>query len=465
MASANRRARSIPFKDPLLSMMRAPAGSAAEQPWLAAMRAAAHERYLALGLPSPRVEEWKYTNLAPLAGLAFALPTPAAASEAALDAFATLGPADHRLVFVNGRLDVSLSRLGVLPEGVLFGGLAALLEREPARLAPHLGQGARLNGQALAALNGALMQDGGVLVIPPGHVLKEPIHLVFLGAAPASPLAWHPRLLVVAGADSRATLIESHLGQTGPYWSNLLTEVMIGDRAVFEHYKLQAEGAGAFHTAYSAVGLGEQARYRNVTLSLGARLARNEIVLRFNAPGAEAALDGAYLLDGAQHCDNTLCVDHAAPRCASRQIYKGVLDGTARGVFQGKITVHPGAVKTDGHQLSRAILLSPRAEIDTKPELEIYADDVKCGHGASAGALDEAQLFYLRARGIEQGVARALLIEGFLGDVLESIADLPQWLTKHSTCTSSHGAPQMRAATPADGISEAHASRHVPAEH
>jgi Fe-S cluster assembly protein SufD len=237
-----------------------------------------------------------------------------------------------------------------------------------------------------------------------------------------TPLAFHPRVLILAGRNSHATVVESHVGLGDrPYFSNLVSEVTLREGAVLGHYKLQNEQPGAFHLAATQVRLDSRSTYDGFVLSLGARLSRNEIRAHLGGGEIECRLNGAYAVAGDQHVDNTTFIDHAAPGSRSREVYKGVLDETARGVFQGKILVRPHAQKTDGHQLNRALLLSRGAEVDSKPELEIYADDVKCSHGAAIGEIDEDQLFYLRARGIDRMTARAILVEAFLGEVLDEI--------------------------------------------
>ena len=410
--------------------------------WLATLRAEARA-LIADGLPSPRVESWKYTNLQSLAERRFAV-VGARPRDVARNVLgrADLGRSAYRLVFVNGRLDAALSDLGALPKGATIMGLAVALEADSAALAGKIGRSEAVRGHVLAAYNTAFFADGALIKLNTGVALDRPVHLIFIGAAGALPLAFHPRLIVEAGANSQVTLIESHIGEAGAYWANPVTEIAVGPDAIMRHAKLQDETMDAHHLALVDVSVARGGRYDSTVLTLGAALSRHEIVVRLDGEHAKARLGGGYLIGGKQHCDNTTRIDHLMPRGTCREVYKGVLDGEARGAFQGTIIVHKGAVKTDAHQLCRALMLSKGAEADAKPELEIYADDVKCSHGASAGALDPAQMFYLRARGIDEAAARALLVEGFIGETIEGIADeavrdyfaarIARWLDSHA---------------------------------
>ena len=416
--------RTIPFDYP------APGSAAAVLPgdglpWLDAVRDEGR-RLSANGLPSTRTEAWKYTSLAPLAELNFP-PAPGAeipSADLAAGAFDVLeGPS---LVFVNGRLSSGHSRLDGLPGGLRVRGLAQGLADDPAGVEALIGSAESLNGDLMAAFNAAFAADGCIVETAPGAVIDEPIRLRFVAAPGSEPVAYHPRVVVRLGAGSRLTLIECHEGPVGvPTWSNPLVDIQVGEGARLSHVKLQIEGEGAYHTALAKVVLAGEARYESHLLALGARLARHEIHVRFDGEGANCQLRGGYMARGGQHVDNTTVIDHAVPHCESREVYKGVLDDTARGVFQGKIIVRQDAQKTDGHQLNRTLLLSRKAEIDTKPELEIYADDVKCSHGATAGEPEADQLFYLRSRGLDHRTALALIVEGFMGELLEEIGHEP----------------------------------------
>lgn len=395
-----------------------------ELPWLKALRRDSLVRFAELALPSTRIEEWKYTNLRELAKTRF---TPAVLRDGEIDAdLSDMGrhlvasPAGHRLVFINGALSDRLSSLGPLPDGVVLKSLREALRTHAAELRPHLvGNGRQI--QALEALNTAFMTDGCVLIVPPGVTIAEPIELVFVGAGGAAPLSFNSRNLIIAGASSRARILETYIGRGGQYWSNPVTKIVVGENAELRHYKAQQEDPAAFHLAQTHVVLRNGALYDYFVLTTGGRLARNEVVVTIDGEDARCFLKGVYLAKDKQHSDITTRVEHTKPNGTSRQIFKGVLDGQSRGVFQGKIAVRPGAQKTDSHQLNKTLLLSDQVEMDTKPELEILADDVKCGHGASVGELDDDQLFYLRARGLDLEMSRRMLIRAFLKDVIDEI--------------------------------------------
>ena len=416
--------RTIPFDYP------APDAAAATLPgqglpWLDALRAEAR-RLSEDGLPSTRMEAWKYTSLAPLATLDFLAPTAEAEAVAPADLApgAFDGVEGPSLVFVNGRLSARHSRLDTLPTGVRIVGLAQGLADDPASVERLIGDAAPLNGDPMAAFNAAFAADGCIVETEPGAAAEEPVMLRFVAAPGSSPLAYHPRVVVRVGAGSRLRLVECHEGPAGgDTWSNPLVDIQVGEGATLSHVKLQIEGDGAYHTALTKAELAGEGRYESHLLALGARLARHEIHVRFSGEGARCQLAGGYMARASQHVDNTTVIDHAVPHCESREVYKGVLDDTARGVFQGKIIVRQDAQKTDGHQLSRTLLLSRKAEIDTKPELEIYADDVKCSHGATAGEPEADQLFYLRSRGLDHRTALALIVEGFMGELFEEIGN------------------------------------------
>jgi len=392
-------------------------------PWLSALRETAIADFAADGLPTPRAEAWKYTNLRPLEKLAFETVSDETISIDKLPTLLPHGEGGHRLVFVNGAFRADLSLLGDFPDGVEVNSLADLLARDPGALETHLGRFGIGEGQPMLALNTALMRDGLVLRIGAGVTVPMPIEVIYIGVAPDTPRAFHPRNLIVLEPRSRATIIEHHAGLgTGGYLANSVSEVLVDAGAALHHYKVQADDIDAFHIATSHVRLEKDAVYDSFTLATGARLSRQEISVRLADTGAECHLNGAYMLRSEQHCDITTAIEHEAPHTSSREVFKGVIDDDARAVFQGRIVVHPKAQKSNGHQLSKALLLSDRAEIDAKPELEIYADDVKCSHGATAGDLDHAALFYLRSRGIPEAAARHLLIEAFLTDTIRRIA-------------------------------------------
>ena len=380
--------------------------------WLTALRESAAGHLAENGLPSRRVEAWKYTNLAPLAESPLCAPD----ADAPVPELPQIEGA-HRLVFVGGRYRADLSD-GDLP-GV--SALAGALDRQDDWLADNLGRIAKPNGHAVVNANTAFMNDGCVLRLAEGATLSKPLHLVFASAGSGEKVAaHHPRMLIVAGKDSRAEIVESHLGASA-YWANPVAEIEIGERAHISHVKVQADSLEATHLAYTRAVIAAGGRYDSFVMTTGAALSRSEIDVVLDGEDAKCRLNGVYLLRGNQHSDIATFIDHAKPRCDSDEAYKGVLDGNSRGIFQGKIHVAPDAQQTNGNQLSRAILLSDGAEMNAKPELEIYADDVKCSHGATTGELDDDAMFYLRARGIPEDTARQLLVRAFIGEIVDEI--------------------------------------------
>ncbi len=382
-------------------------------------RATALRRFAACGLPTRRLEAWKYTDLSSLQGIDF---QPAAADLRLADDHPLPQLADqpgHRLVFADGVLQPALSAF-TPAAGLDVGSLADWLSAADAAA----GLGAAGEPSPMVALNAALASDGLRLSTAPGIAVDRPVELVFIGGLGEAATASHPRHRIELAAGSSATLIEVHAGGgDGCYLANHVGEITIGEHARLRHVIVQTEGATAYHIASRFVSVAADGRYEAFTLTASGRLTRNEVTVSLDGPGAACVLAGAYLLRDREHCDTTTIIEHRAPHTSCREVFKGVLDGASRGVFQGRIVVHRGAQKIDGHQLSKALLLSDAAEVDQKPELEIYADDVKCSHGAAAGQLDADELFYLRSRGIPEEQARRLLIEGFLVDVFDEVTD------------------------------------------
>jgi len=410
-----------PFDDRLDAVANSLPGSG--RPWLDRLRADARAAYRDAGLPGPKVEAWKYTNLNRLRRTGFASETAPAKTVDSVPVGSALSVTAHQAVLVNGRFRADLSSLPDAGAGVEVMGLADVLAREPGLLDGRLGRIAPPAGMPLVALNTALAADGLVIRFRKGTEAETPVHVVSIGAAGDAPVMFQPRLLVIGEEGSSGTVLESHIAAgDGVYFSNSVTEIALERRAALRHYKLQNEHPSAFHLATTKGSFAAGARYESFVLQVGGRIARNEIHVHLGGRRIECRLNGAYLLQGEQHADNTTVIDHAAPDGISRELYKGVLDGMARGVFQGKILVRREAQKTDGHQLNKALLLSRGAEIDSKPELEIYADDVKCGHGATAGEIDDEAVFYLRSRGIDEDTARGLLVDAFVGEAIEQIA-------------------------------------------
>jgi Fe-S cluster assembly protein SufD len=404
----------------------APTLPGAGAPWLVRARQVALERFQQTGFPSRRDEEWKYTSLAAIEKQPFvALPNGVSAESVTVAEANTLafgGFAGHLLVFVNGRHAPALSAIGRLPEGVTLGSLADALERNPDALEPLLSEDRHQT--VFGALNLAFMADGVYLHVPPGVAVEEPIHALFLATAQGAAL--YPRNLIVADAGASATVIEHYAGRDGlVYFTNAVTQIFAASNARIEHCKLQQEALQAFHIGGIHAAQSKDSSFVSHSMALGASLARNDITTAFDAQGCTATLNGLYLVGGRQHVDHHTRIDHAKPRGKSREYYRGVLDGASRGVFNGKVVVHPGAQGTDAQQANHNLLLSRDAEVDTKPQLEIYADDVKCTHGATVGRLDDAQIFYLRSRGFDEPIARTLLTYAFAYDVIERIRVIP----------------------------------------
>jgi Fe-S cluster assembly protein SufD len=406
-------------------------------PALHAQRQTAIERFAALGFPTLEDEEWRFTSLAPLTRTTFqpAGPRPNSLDAQRLEQSALSAGDGYRLVFVNGHHAPELSSPRPLPPGTVVGSLAEALRTQPERVAPHLARHADYEEHAFTALNTAFLRDGALVFLPRGAVVEEPIHLIFLATAQEQAVVAHPRTLIVADTNSQARIVESYVGLAEDvYFTNAVTEVVAGEGAVLDHYRLQRESKAAFHIATLQILQGRASNFSSQNIVLGGGLVRNDINAVLDAEGCECTLNGLYLAGGRQLIDNHTRIDHAKPRCASHELYKGILDGSAHGVFNGKIYVHPDAQKTDAKQTNQTLLLSEDATINTKPQLEIFADDVKCTHGATVGQLDAEALFYLRTRGIDHDAARSLLTYAFANDIISRVkieplrARLEQWL-------------------------------------
>ncbi len=398
------------------SLVAAFAPASREPVWLADARRAALGRFQALGLPTARHEDWRFTSLAALSAVAFGRAPdadPAAASLLAR-AHAPEGPC---LVFVNGRFAPALSSRGALPPGAMLSSLGEALREAPEKVRRHLGRLAKGDDHAFVAANAALFEDGGFVLLPRGTAVDLPLALVFVTDAVAGPVAVHPRTLVVAEEGARATVGEIFLGR-GASLTNAVTELVLADGAQVEHVRLQVEAAEAFHVGVVHAEEGAEASLAAHAFTLGARLSRSELRARLQGEGARVAANGLAMADGARVADNFSWVEHAVPRCTTTESYKGILDGSSRGVFSGRIRVLPGAQKTNAYQMSSNLLLSDDAIVDAKPQLEIFADDVKCGHGGTVGQLDASALFYLRSRGVPEAEARSLLIWAFASEMV-----------------------------------------------
>ena len=396
-----------------------------EPEWLSAHRRRGLTRFVEQGFPNRRSEAWRYIDLRALEEKpmlpAGALDTVASAARAQL-ADVAFSEAVYRLVLVDGRYAPELSVVGGLPSGVRLGGTAMTIAERPDLVRSSIEASPFDSERPFVALNDAFFGDGFVLDIAPGVALDRPIEIVHLASAGTGG-SLHTRSLVRAGAGSRASILETFAGN-GDYWRNDVVELHLAAGAQFARVALVEEATEALHIGELLAVLGPGSRLTGLVLLLGGRTVRHEATIRSNGEATRCALHGAFILSGRQEANIVTTVDHAAPGGETREIFKGVATGRAHGAFQGRIAVRPGAQKVDAHQLSRNLVLSPRAAIDTKPELEIYADDVKCSHGAAVGDLDEAALFYLRTRGIGREEARRILIEAFVREVVE-LVELP----------------------------------------
>jgi Fe-S cluster assembly protein SufD len=399
-------------------------GGAAAPEWARTLRLSGITRFESLGFPTMRNEDWHFTSVAPIAEREFAPLTssvPAGVTRAQLAPFA-FSDAWHQIVFVNGRFDAALSNLGALPDGVQVLPLAKAYDELPILVEQHLGKIASFDGQSFTALNTAFIHDGAVVHVTRDVEVAKPIHLLFVSDARAADGAAQPRNLIVLDRFAKATVIESYAGlDEARYLTNAVTEATVADGATLTHLKLQRESPNAYHVGSLDVRQARDSHLVSFSFATGAALSRTNIFTELRGEGCGATLNGLYLGDGNQTIDHQTRIEHVEPNCYSRELYKGILDGSSHGVFNGKVYVHPEAQKTDGKQTNNTLLLSDKAQIDTKPQLEIFADDVKCTHGATVGRLDETSLFYMKSRGINARTARELLTYAFAADVLETI--------------------------------------------
>lgn len=395
--------------------------------WLERLRENAMDSFQELGFPSVKDEEWKYTNVAPIAKVDFKplTSTEAAADEAATTQLAKFGvveAAESQLVFVNGKLRNDLSSLTGLPREVVAIDISQAIadERYSEVVRKHLARGADYVKNGFTALNTAFISSGAFVYFPKDIIVETPLHLLFISEGPQT--ASFPRVLLVAEENSSATVIESYVStHDTQYFTNAVVEVVLKDGARLEHNKVQRESIEAFHVATTVADLGPNSSYDTTTITFGAQLSRHDIGVIMDHEGAECWIDGLYLVTTGQHADTHSVIDHRKPHCTSHQLYKGILDGKSRAVFNGKIFVRHDAQKTDAIQTNKNLLLSNEARVDTKPQLEILADDVKCAHGAAVGQIDEDELFYLETRGIHHDLARNLLTYGFAEEVIGKI--------------------------------------------
>ena len=396
---------------------------AREPDWLAGYRRRSVARFAELGFPSRRSESWRYIDLraleeAPLLPTGSARTVGNAAGRVELDEIGFSGAA-CRLVLVDGRFAPEFSNIGQLPLGVRFGGMAEAIAERPDLVRPLIEALPLDAARPFAALNAAFFADGFLLEVAPGIALDQPVEIVHLASGETG-CSIHTRSLVAMGSGSRAAVFESFAGKAR-YWRNDLVELRLGPGADFTRVALVEEASEAVHTGEMVVTLGRSSRLASFVLLMGGRTVRHEATVRAEGEATHCGLNGAFLLSDRQEANVVTTVDHSAPGGETREVFKGVAAGHGHGAFQGRITVRPGAQKVDAHQLSRNLVLSPRAAIDTKPELEIFADDVKCSHGAAVGDLDEAALFYLSTRGIDREQARRMLVEAFIREALDLV--------------------------------------------
>jgi Fe-S cluster assembly protein SufD len=395
---------------------------------LIALRRQAMARFAELGFPTLRHEDWRYTNVARIAKTEFrsAVDCGVDLDERAIVAETFPETQFHRLVFVNGVFAGDMSTPQGLPKGVQIASLAETLQENPSWVEKHLARYASYQDHAFTALNTALMEDGAFVYVPKGIIVEQPIHILYVTVPGVEPIVVHPRNLIIADEASQVTIIESYVGLgEGVYFTNAVTEISVGEGAVVDHYKVQRESTQAYHVGTTQLYQRRSSTASSHTISIGGGIVRNDINAVLDGEGCDGTLNGLYVPVGKQHVDNHLRVEHRKPHGNSREHFKGILDDSARGVFTGRIIVHEDAQKTDAKQTNRNLLLSDSASVDTKPQLEIFADDVKCTHGATIGQLDEDAMFYLRARGISADAARSLLVFAFAGESIAKIKPAP----------------------------------------
>lgn len=404
--------------------------------WLVRLRRDAMENFSKSGFPTIADEDWRYTNVSSVATTTY--DTPPKASSAAVvqtDALAHVealeGP---RCFFLNGRFCPELSQLEDLDTQIQVRPLGKILQERPDEVEPYLGHYLTIGDHPFATLNTAFIEEGAVVRVAKGSQIRKPIHLVFVSVADSgNAFVTHPRNLIVVGESSQCAVVEHYLGVAdGPYFTNPVTELVVEENANVEHYRIQVEGPSAQHVSALHIEQAANSTVRTMGADLGGKLTRNDLNLVLGGQGAEASLDGIFIGSGKQIVDNHTRIEHAAAHCSSRELYKGILGGHSRGVFRGRIVVQPGAQKTDSEQTNNNLLLSDRALVNTKPQLEIYADDVKCTHGATIGQLDKEAIFYMRSRGISKAVAQTILTYGFAEDLISRVGldDLRDRLSK-----------------------------------
>jgi len=403
------------------------AAGSRELAWLRKLRQDGFARFSEAGFPTLRDEDWRFTNVSAIARTPFRLVRNGHSlpSRKDLEPFRIPG-VGCQLVFVDGHFAAELSSAGQLPNGVTVSSLARELARDPGKIEPHLGRYLNMQRDAFGALNTAFLEDGGYVHVAKGVVVEAPIALLFVSTGHDFPTVNHPRNLIVAEENSQATIVEDYVSLgNGEALCNTVTELVAGDHAVVSHYMIEREHGKSFNVSTLRIQQGRAADVASHSVLVGGTLVRNNVHPVLAGEGGECLINGLFIGNGRQHLDNYMLVEHASPHCASRQFYNGILDGHAHGVFHGRIIVHKDAQKTDAKQTNRNLLLSDTAQIDTKPQLEIYADDVKCTHGATIGQMEESALFYLRSRGIDEASARRLLLVAFASECLDRMKEGP----------------------------------------
>jgi len=398
---------------------------------MGAIRRAAMDRFVEMGFPTMRQEDWRFTNTAPIVTTPFQLAAP---NGVTLDedvlAEHILDGAWPRLVFINGYFSAGLSSVNDLPGSIRVGSIAKMAAGDSPMIEEHLARHADYKTHAFTAMNTAFSSDGAVVCVPEGTVLDQPVHVLYISVPGAEPQVSHPRGLIIAEAGSQVTVIESYLGiereaDAGAYCTNAETESVVGDNATVDHYKVVREKPNAYHVGTTHLRQTRDSTVTSHVVTLGGAMVRNDVTAVLDGEGAHCTLNGLYVMRDRSHVDNHLWVEHAKPHGDSRQFYKGVLDDHARAVFSGRINVHKDAQKTDAKQTNMNLLLSDTAQVHTKPQLEIFADDVKCTHGATIGQIDEQAIFYLQSRGIDETTARGILLFAFVNESLERVRPEP----------------------------------------
>jgi len=413
-------------KKPYLAAFRRlrAAGEFSGPAWIEQLRQAEIASFDRLGFPTLKNEDWKYTNVEPITAPLYAEPNGEVQSVTGPELLSRglVETAAPRLVFVNGVYIAALSSTGGLQRGLRLGSLAESIRQDDGSVARELGRHASAERQHFVALNTAFLGDGAVVAVAPGCRLERPIYLLFVSTSTTVPVISHPRILLLLGAGSEAKIVESYLGVSGKdYFCNAVTELVGGADSVVEYFSLQQESDNGFHVGTLDANLARGCHLTAHAVTLSGSLVRNNVRVLLNGEGAQCVLNGLYLADGQQHIDNHTLIEHLSPRASSLELYKGLLGGSAHGVFNGKIVVHKDAQKSDARQTNKNLLLSDSAVIDTNPQLEIYADDVKCSHGSTIGQLDADAVFYLRSRGLDIAAARSLLSFAFASDVVRRL--------------------------------------------